>query len=558
MASTKAIQVEEPPTNSSIEGNSEHNSLRKTQLQGGYEFLFVKDPPQELQTDCSICLCLLREPRLIDCECGSNFCRTCIEPVKVEGKPCPLCNRAFTTAFPNRQLERLLHEMQVYCSHKESGCEWKGELGGLPKHLNVEPIVDNRLAGCQYSLLKCIYCKENFHRLAILNHEANKCLQRPFSCDYCHNYESTCQDVVDNHWPVCPFRPVPCPNECDTYPERQNLNAHIEKDCPATVVECPFSYAGCEKKLPRSEVPLHISENLARHMSWQATYHQRQLKEFQDTLSLQKIHHEQQLKTAMTLQANEHHKQVQDLQESLSSQAHTSIHRFKELQEAAKLQENKHRQEIEKLRKALHNMETEVNNVRGRVKSEKETIQDQGKQIRDLSSQLKQKTSTLERENQTLKLKLEQHARTINDFRKESKSMEKTVLEVKKDVSSQKEILKSLKTKFEQQFEIIGKLNAEITIIKRNRESMTLQAKEKFDELEKVAKSLQSKGSHQIPVSASLQQNPILPSKDSADHKELQIIRIEGEISELKSEMKDTLKVHAGLIPIEVKMQNFR
>ena len=163
MASTKAIPLEDASvtSNSATGENDGHTSLRRTQLQGGYECFFVKDPPQELQTDCSVCLCLLREPHLMDCECGCNFCRTCIEPIKAEGKPCPLCNSCFTTAIPNRQLERVLNEMYVYCSHKDSGCAWKGELIALPQHLNIEPCTD-RLSGCQYAPLKCSHCKETF------------------------------------------------------------------------------------------------------------------------------------------------------------------------------------------------------------------------------------------------------------------------------------------------------------------------------------------------------------------------------------------------------------
>ena len=192
MAATKALYIDQDEDSSVCDSTFENpgqSSLRKIQLPGGYECFFVKDPPPELQTDCSICLCLLREPHLMDCKpgCGTNFCRTCIEPVKVEGKPCPLCNSSFTTAIPNRQLERVLNEMLVYCSRRDFGCDWKGELVSLPLHLNVEPSNEGpigRLSGCQFSALNCSHCHDSVLRKDIIDHEVNKYLQQPYSCDY--------------------------------------------------------------------------------------------------------------------------------------------------------------------------------------------------------------------------------------------------------------------------------------------------------------------------------------------------------------------------------------
>ena len=64
---------------------------RHHQLQGGYECVFVSDPPKILQTECSVCLCVLREPYLVDC-CGNSFCKTCIDQVKSDKRPvqCPV------------------------------------------------------------------------------------------------------------------------------------------------------------------------------------------------------------------------------------------------------------------------------------------------------------------------------------------------------------------------------------------------------------------------------------------------------------------------------------
>ena len=35
--------------------------------------------------------------------------------------------------------QRSLYDVQIHCSQKLEGCEWKGELGQLDNHLNLSP-----------------------------------------------------------------------------------------------------------------------------------------------------------------------------------------------------------------------------------------------------------------------------------------------------------------------------------------------------------------------------------------------------------------------------------
>ena len=57
----------------------------------GFECGFLEDPPKWLQTECPICLHILRDPYQVTC-CGKSFCRLCIDRVKGDLKPCPCCN----------------------------------------------------------------------------------------------------------------------------------------------------------------------------------------------------------------------------------------------------------------------------------------------------------------------------------------------------------------------------------------------------------------------------------------------------------------------------------
>ena len=252
----------------------------RLQLQNGHDVLFIEKPPEHIPVECSICLCVLHEPRLIDCTCGASFCQQCIEPTLNEGKPCPLCISSFTTSFPDRRLQRTLNSLQVYCSFKEVGCEWVGDLGGLCEHLNISPSDDYKDSGCPFVQLECCYCEEKFQRQFLRDHKKDACPKRPFTCASCNEYSSTFDDVT-NHTPICPCGVVPCPNNCGESLQRKNVDNHLNSTCPLEVVNCSFSYAGCEERLPRKDMPAHINESLAVHMTLQTINHQRRLQKLE-------------------------------------------------------------------------------------------------------------------------------------------------------------------------------------------------------------------------------------------------------------------------------------
>ena len=240
------------------------SSNKAAKRQAGFDCEFVERPPTILQTECPVCLLVLREPHQVTC-CGYAFCRVCIERIQTDKKSCPTCNREQFSVFPDLRLQRSLYAFHVLCSHKTEGCEWSGELSQLEKHLNESPKLHEQLNGCQFTEVECHHCCNLFQRRYVTAHQTEECIRRPFSCDYCSNYGADFEDVTTKHWPVCGFRPVPCPNECGVYPERQNLEHHVSKDCPLTVVSCDFHYTGCEVQLPRKDMPAHLAENLVAH-----------------------------------------------------------------------------------------------------------------------------------------------------------------------------------------------------------------------------------------------------------------------------------------------------
>ena len=203
-------------------------------------------PPQELQTECAICLHVVREPYLVDC-CGYRFCRVCVETEARKtqwpgflGADCPLCKKKFTTV-PDKLLGRTLKQKHVYCQNKDLGCKWVDELSQLEKHLKLNPnrgiSDDDRLRGCRFVQLKCSYCDDLIERREMKNHESS-CPQRPITCTYCRKSTASADDLC-RHLDICPSFPVSC-EACDRVCKHIGLKDHIVKSCPCTQIKCKY------------------------------------------------------------------------------------------------------------------------------------------------------------------------------------------------------------------------------------------------------------------------------------------------------------------------------
>ena len=173
--------------------------------------------------------------------------------------------------------------LKVFCSNSESGCDWQGELGQLDQHLNLNPDKDKLLIGCVYTNVKCSFCGEQHQRNKIESHQDSQCVKRPFTCSICKEYKSTYDCVVNEHTPLCEFRPVECPNSCGANNlQHQHLEEHVSTQCPLSYVDCEFSDTGCDAKVHRKDLSSHMEENIITHVSLLARENRklkRQLKE---------------------------------------------------------------------------------------------------------------------------------------------------------------------------------------------------------------------------------------------------------------------------------------
>ena len=159
--------------------------------------------------------------------------------------------------------------LKVRCSNKALGCEWVGGLGELEEHMKVGSVEGK----CKYVNIACPFgCREQVQRRSLGVHKSDKCVKRPFTCQYC-SHKGTYEKVTRDHWPQCQKYPLKCPNKCceeDT--ERRFLKRHLDEDCPLHEIECEFSYAGCGAKMQRRMMQEHMEKSKDEHIDALATH----------------------------------------------------------------------------------------------------------------------------------------------------------------------------------------------------------------------------------------------------------------------------------------------
>ena len=237
--------------------------MANNQVVFGYACQFIDVVPNELQTECSVCLHVLRDPYMVDC-CGYRFCKQCIERVLSEFQSCPLCNHRGPTAVADKQLSRTLREKTVRCTHKEDGCKWVGALSAIDQHLDVNRQVD----GCLFRLVRCRYCDLRVRLNRIDDHES-VCPEQPLICEYCNIYRCLRRELPE-HWDSCALYPIVCPKGCGAKITRISTDKHNKHWCPLSVVDCEFAHAGCKVRVRRNSMSRHLDEAAKDHLDLMA------------------------------------------------------------------------------------------------------------------------------------------------------------------------------------------------------------------------------------------------------------------------------------------------
>ena len=227
---------------------------------GGYDLEFVKGMEDDLEDMfmCKICHLPSRNAQLSVC-CGHTFCKSCLEGMKTRSsKVCPVCrNDKKFGVVPNKQVDRKIRSLRVFCTNKEKGCDWQGELNDLTGHLSD---------GCMYKSIQCTNgCGETLQRQCLTRHTTTECSHRKINCPHC-NLSGIHQFITGDHMRECPKVVIPCPNHCEAGNiPREDMDEH-RKVCSLEVVSCKYMKLGCGTRMARSEVEKHGKEKTEEHL----------------------------------------------------------------------------------------------------------------------------------------------------------------------------------------------------------------------------------------------------------------------------------------------------
>ena len=129
--------------------------------------------------------------------------------------------------------------------------------------------MDVQSGDCLYVDVECPSHYQRVQKRNVQNHLSRECPLREYTCTHC-NFKASYKVVSEDHWGVCPYLPVQCPNRCGVTCERQDLEDHM-KICDKEELKCCFSHAGCQGRFLREDEERHMEENTKKHLSLMAT-----------------------------------------------------------------------------------------------------------------------------------------------------------------------------------------------------------------------------------------------------------------------------------------------
>ena len=119
----------------------------------GYDYAFVDPGPSDDQM-CPICHLVARKACQANC-CGKIFCKGCLGKLRQYSDEfkCLICRKMLGKRyFKDKRMEREILHLQIYCTNKNEGCRWQGNLKDIDTHIKECP---NQVIKCPYHDIGC-------------------------------------------------------------------------------------------------------------------------------------------------------------------------------------------------------------------------------------------------------------------------------------------------------------------------------------------------------------------------------------------------------------------
>ncbi|KXJ29030.1 TNF receptor-associated factor 4 [Exaiptasia diaphana] len=212
--------------------------------------------PMQKMYMCPKCRDLLREP-VQNKYCGHYLCYQCYVDVSKLTKRCPMDQVEIGNKPPrvDKEFRDDIWQLEAKCKNNEQGCKWEDTVGKYSEHVTY----------CEYNSMTCI-CGTSFPKRFYQRHRDKECGKELIQCEYCES--EIYRENKKSHLVECTKLPLPCPNKCDKdlrFP-RDELDKHIETECPRTKVVCHFEDIGCSHKSSREKMVKHYAKELTNHV----------------------------------------------------------------------------------------------------------------------------------------------------------------------------------------------------------------------------------------------------------------------------------------------------
>ena len=93
----------------------------------------MEEPSQDFY--CPVTFGLLLQPHLTSC-CGQNLSAEAVNRLQREKKTCPLCREPKWSTELNKEFEREVQKLRVFCPHVDRGCKWEGQVKMFDRHIH--------------------------------------------------------------------------------------------------------------------------------------------------------------------------------------------------------------------------------------------------------------------------------------------------------------------------------------------------------------------------------------------------------------------------------------
>ena len=219
----------------------------------GYKCQFKDDNIQE-SFKCSSCMRVSRDPHATCC--GPQFCGDYLRRL-AESTDCPECGERYES-MPCKKTRKQILMLEVFCTMRNQGCHWEGVVKGLGEHEDI----------CDYVYVPCPQncCQDQITRRSLDTHMKEECPKREYSCPHC-NFKDTYTFVTNAHLTECSYKPVACPNHCGVEGERDDMDTHIQNECPLEYIACKL---GCSTKYRREDEMQHSKDYVQQHLTYLA------------------------------------------------------------------------------------------------------------------------------------------------------------------------------------------------------------------------------------------------------------------------------------------------